>query len=248
MAACGLAAAGCASSGPAAATPPCAGLSPPALLAAGPVVLPQTYVSAGLAADVVEEIVVDRDGVVARIQLVATSVAPLAPFAEAALQRAKFAPGRIEGNPVAVRGWIRMPIGSIVKPGRKEPVYDSLRAFVPGGASREARWQLAGSVERLVLVAHVGGAVTQGALIVAVAPGGAEQTLLSVPAATPPLEIRETVKTGRFLSAAGDYRLELRAAGKPLASTTITVAAGFETAIVNSCEPLVGPEKTGPGK
>jgi hypothetical protein len=36
------------------------------------------------------------------------------------------------------------------------------------------------------------------------------------------VEIRETVKTGRFLSEAGDYRLELRAAGKPLASTTVT--------------------------
>lgn len=246
-AACGLAAAlGCAS-GPAAATPPCAGFSPPELLTAGPVALPQTYVWARLAANVVEEIVVDRDGAVARIQLVATSVAPLASFAEASLQHAKFAPGRIEGNPVAVRGWIRMPIGSIVEAGRREPAYDSLRAFVPGGASREARWQLAGSVERLVLVAHVGSNVSQGALIVAVAPGGAEQTLLTLASATPPLEIRETVKTGRFLSAAGDYRLELRAAGKPLASTTVTVAAGFETAIVNACEPLVGPEKTGPG-
>ena len=55
------------------------------------------------------------------------------------------------------------------------------------------------------------------------------------------------MKTGSFFSAAGDYRLELRAGGKPLASTTVTIAAGFETAIVNACEPLVGPEKTGPG-
>ncbi len=248
-AACGLAAAlGCASAGPAAAAPPCAGLSPPALLVAGPVNLPQTYVSARLAADVIEEIVVGRDGAVLGVQLVAASISPLAPFAEASLHHAEFAPGRIEGNPVAVRGWIRMPIGGIVKSRRRDPAYDSLRAFVPGGASREARWQLAGSLERLEIVAHIGSDVPQGAVVVAVAPGGGEQTLLTIPASAPPLEIRETVKTGRFLWAAGDYRLELRAAGKPLAATTVTVAAGFETAIVNACEPLVGPEKTGPGK
>ncbi len=239
---------GCASSGPAVAAPPCAGLTPPALVFVGGVSLPQTYVSARLAANVVEEIVVGRDGVVAGIRLVTTSVPPLAPFAEAALQHAKFTPATIEGNPVAVRGWIKVPIGGIIRSDRREPPYDDLRAFVPGGGSREALWQLAGSVDRLTLVAHVGSAVPQGAAIVAIAPGGAEQTLVSIPAAPAPLEIRETVKTGRFFAAAGDYKLELRAAGSALASATITIAAGFETAIINVCEPLVGPEKTGPGK
>ncbi len=248
LAALGLTAAlGCAS-GPAAATPPCAGLSPPFLLSAGPVNLPQSYVSARISADVVEEIVVGRDGGVAAIRLVATSVPTFGPFAEASLQRAKFVPGRIEGNPVAVRAWIRMPIGGIVKPGRKEPAHDSLRVFVPAGASREARWQLAGSVDRLALVAHVGSDVPRGATIVAVAPGGAEEMLLAVPAAASPLEVRETVKTGGFLRAAGDYRLELRGEGKVLASTTVTIAAGFESSIVNACEPLQGPERTGPGR
>ena len=78
--------------------------------------------------------------------------------------------------------------------------------------------------------------------------GGLEQTLLAIPGAPSPFDIHETVKTGRFFAAAGDYRLELRADGKPLASSTLTIAAVFETAIVNACEPLVGPEKTGPGK
>jgi len=247
-AACGLAAAlCCASSGSSTATRPCAGFSPPALLSAGPVVLPQTYVSVRLAAEVVDEIVVGRDGAVDGVKVVATAIPLLAPFAEASLRKAKFTPGTIEGNPVAVRGWIRVPIGSLMKGVRGEPAYDSLRAFIPGGASSEARWQLAGSVERLVLVAHIGNAVPRAALIVAVAPGGAEQTLLTLAAAMPPLEIRETVKTGRFFRAAGDYRLELRAAGEPIASTTVTIASGFESAIVNACEPLVGPEKTGPG-
>lgn len=235
------------SSAPAAAVPACAGLTPPALIAAGPVALPQSYVAARLAAEVTEEIVVGRDGAVSGIRLVATSVPPLAPFAEASLQRAKFSAGSIEGNPVAVRGWIKMPIGGILKTNRREPPYDSLRAFVPGGASKEALWQLAGSVDRLALVAHVGSAVPQGASVVAIAPGGAEQTLLAIPAAPAPLELHETVKTGRFLTAAGDYRLELRAGGKPLASATVTIASGFQTAVVNACAPLAGPEKTGPG-
>ncbi len=249
-AACGLAAAlGCASSAPPpAAAPACAGFVPPALIAAGPVALPQTYVSARLSAEVVEEIIVGRDGTVSGIRLVATSVPPLAPFAEASLQHGQFAPGTIEGNPVAVRGWIRMPIGGIITTKRRDPPYDSVRAFVPGGGSREALWQLAGSVDRLALTAHVGSAIAQGAAIVAIAPGGAEQTLLAIPAAPSPFDIHETVKTGRFFAAAGDYRLELRADGKPLAFSTVTIAAGFETAIVNACEPLVGPEKTGPGK
>jgi hypothetical protein len=218
------------------------------MIAAGPVALPQTYVAARLAAEVVEEIVVGRDGKVGAIRLVATSVPPLAPFAEASLQHATFSPGTIQGNPVAVRGWIRMPIGGILRTDRREPPYDTLRTFVPGGGSKEALWQLAGSVDRLTLAAHVGTAVPQGAAIVAIAPGGAEQKLLAIPAAPAPLEIHETVKTARFFTTAGDYRLELRADGKVLASATVTIASGFETAVVNACEPLVGPEKTGPGK
>jgi len=239
---------GCASSGAAVVAPACAGLTPPALVVIGGVALPESYVAAHLAADVLEEVVVGRDGAVTGIRLVATSIPTLAPFAEAALQHSTFTPATIEGNPVAVRGWIKVPIGGILKTNRRDPPFDDVRAFVPGGGSREATWQLAGSVDRLTLVAHVGSAVPQGAAIVAVAPGGAEQTLLSIPAAPAPLEIRETVKTGRFFATAGDYRLELRAGGKPLAAATVTIAAGFESAIINACEPLVGPEKTGPGK
>lgn len=238
----------CASSGaPSTAAPACAGLTPPKLLAAGPVNLTATYVSARVASNVVEEIVVERDGAVRKPRFVAAAFPSLAPFAEVSLERSKFLPGSIEGNPVAVRGVITVPVGA-VRMSQKEPPYDLLRAFVPGGGSREARWQLAGSVERVAIVAHVGSAIPQGAAIVGVAPGGAERTLLAIPAAPAPLEIRETVKTGSFLSAAGDYRLELRAGGKPLASTTVTIAAGFESAIVNACEPLAGPEKTGPGR
>jgi hypothetical protein len=231
---------------PSRATPACAGLTPPKLIQAGPVNLPATYVSARLAADVLQEVVIERDGAVDKRRLVSAPIANLAPFAQVCLERSRFIPASIEGNPVAVRGVIKIPIGNVRKLPKELP-YDTLRAFVPGGGSREALWQLAGSVERLTLVAHVGDAIPQGAAIVVVAPAGAEKTLLAIPAAPAPLEIQETVKTGSFLSGAGDYRLELRAGGKPLASTTVTIAAGFETAIVNACEPIVGPEKTGPG-
>ena len=86
-----------------------------------------------------------------------------------------------------------------------------------------------------------------------VAPGGAERVLLTIPAATPPIDVRETVRTGRFFHPAGDYALRLRAGGKTLATTALTIASGFETAVVNACEPLpgpvsgAGPERTGPG-
>jgi hypothetical protein len=237
----------CASAaGPSTAAPACAGLVPPQILSAGPVNLPPTYVAARLSSNVLEEIVVERDGSVHKPRFVAAPVPVLAPFALVSLEHSRFSPASIEGNPVAVRGLIAMPIGSVRK-FANEPAYDTLRAFVPGGASREALWQLAGSVERLTVVAHVGSAVPQGAAIVAIAPGGAEKTLLAVPAAPAPLEVRETVKAGSFFSPAGDYRVELRAGGKPLAFTTVTIAAGFETAIVNACEPIAGPEKTGPG-
>lgn len=218
--------------------PPCPGFVPPRIVAAGPVPLPPAWTAARIGADVIEEVVVDKDGAVKETRLVATAVGPLAPFAQSSLEKSRFSAGSIEGNPVAVRGVVTVPIG-MVRKAPNEPPYDALRAFVAAAGSREARWQLAGSVDRLTLVAHAGSAAASGgATIVAVAPGGAEKVLLSIPAATPPIEVRETVGTGRFLLGAGDYALELRAGGRRLAATTVTVAAGFETAVVNACEPI----------
>ena len=228
------------------AAPPCTGLVPPKLVAAGPVNLPSSYVSARLSADVFQEIVVGRDGEVRQKRLVASAVPQLVPFADVSLDKTRFIAAAIDGNPVAVRGTIVVPIGIIRRPVKNPP--DQLRVFVPGGVSREAQWQLAGSVDRVTLVAHLGADISQGAAVVAIAPSGAEKTLLTIPASPPPLDVRETVKTARFFNDAGDHRVELRASGKVLASTTLTIAAGFETAIVNACEPLEGPEKTGPGK
>jgi hypothetical protein len=214
---------------------------------AGSAALPPTWTAARLGGEVTEEIVVDKAGALKDTRLVAAEVGPLAPFARSSLERSRFSPGTIEGNPVAVRGVIVIPIG-LVRKLPNEPPFDALRAFVAGGESREARWQLAGSVERLTLVAHAGDAAASGgASVVAVAPGGAEKVLLTIPAAAPPIEVRETVRTGRFFHDAGDYALQLRAGGKTLATTTLTIAAGFETAVVNACEPLPGPQTTGPG-
>jgi len=241
---------GC-SSAPTAVPPaaPCSGLVPPQLVASGPLTLPPTYVSARLSGDVLEEIVVERDGSVKQTRLLAATVPLLAPFAQASLEKTRYAPATIDGHAVAVRGPTTVTVGMKPVP-PKDRDYDTLRAFVAGG-SRESLWQLAGSVDRLTLAAHVGSAISSGASIVAVAPGGEPKTLLSIPAsATRPLEIRETIKTGSFLQPAGDYRLELGAGGAILATTTVTIAASYESAIVNACEPLPGPgpNKTGPGK
>jgi hypothetical protein len=244
------AAVGCSSAPTAApAAAPCAGLVAPQLVASGPVSLPATYVSARLASDVLEEIVVERDGSVKDTRLLAAAVPFLAPFAQVALEKSRYTPAAIDGHPVAVRGATSVTVGLRPLP-PKDTDYDTLWAFASGD-SRESLWQLAGSVDRLTLMAHVGSEITSGAAIVAVAPGGAEKTLLAIPAAkTRPREIRETVSTGRFFEGAGDYRLELRSGTTVLATTTVTIASGFESAIVNACEPLPGPgpNKTGPGK
>lgn len=243
-----VAALGCATAPSATvAGPACPGLAPPQIVTVGPTSLPPAWTAARLGGEVTEEIVVDRTGALKDTRLVAAAIGPLAPFAQSALERSRFSPGSIEGNPVAVRGVIAVPIGAVRKL-KNEPPFDAVRVFVAGGEPREARWQLAGSVGRVTLVAHAGSPAAQGgASIVAVAPGGAEKVLLTIPAAAPPVEVRETVRTGRFFHAAGDYALQLRAGGKALAATTFTVATGFETAVVNACEPLPWPERTGPG-
>jgi hypothetical protein len=229
------------------AAPACPGFAPPRIVTAGSSAMPPTWTAARLGCEVTEEIVVDKTGALKDTRLVAAAVAPLAPFARSSLERSRFSPGTIEGNAVAVRGVITLPIG-LVRKLPNEPPFDSVRAFVAAGGSREARWQLAGSVDRLTLVSHVGSAAANGgASIVAVAPGGAEKVLLTIPPSAPPIEVRETVRTGSFFHAAGDYALQLRAGGKTVAATTLTIAAGFETAVVNACEPLPGLQTTGPG-
>ena len=120
---------------------------------------------------------------------------------------------------------------------RREPTYDTIWAFVPGGESREAQWQLRDSVSRLTLVAahrepdarrrrglrEVG--VRSGAFPVEAARSGLLRRTCA-----------RRCKTGDFFSAPGDYRIELRSGGKTIAFATLTIAESFETAVVNACE------------
>ena len=52
-------------------------------------------------------------------------------------------------------------------------------------------------------------------------------------------ELLRTVSTGRFLARTGDYRIELREAGRVSAAVTLTVAADADHAVINACEPLL---------
>ncbi len=201
----------------------------------GPLTLPDSFLAARAGGEVVDEVVIGKDGAVGSIRVARSRIPELAPYAEASLKRSRFSPASIEGNPVAARVLVTTPVG-IVRKDRTAPVYDSLWAHVPGGESREARWQLAGSVGTLTLSAHRGTAAPEETRIVAVAPDGGERTLWK--GASSAADVRETVKTGKFFARPGDYRLELRAGSRSLASTALTIAPDFTAAIVNACEPL----------
>jgi len=226
----------CAPSAPAAnpVEPACAGFTPPRRVSTGTATLPSSYTAARLGGEVVNEVVIAKDGSLTSVRLVRARVDLLAPFGEIAVKGSQFTGGAIEGNPVAVRGLVANVLGTVTA-ARKEPEYDLLWAYVAEGSSKEARWQLAESVERLTLTGHIGTPLPQGAEVIALAPSGSEKKLLSLPASAAPVELRETVSTGRFFARSGDYRLELKAGGKTLASTTLTIAPDFTTAIVNAC-------------
>jgi len=232
-----LATTGLRASGPAAASAPCAGMNPPRRLTTMPVELPASYVAARLGGIVVDEAVIDVEGRVSGLRVVRARVDRLAPFAQKSVEGSRFASASIDANPVATRVQIATTLG-IVSKARVEPEYDLVWAHVAGGQSREAQWQLARSVKRLTVTAHLGTRLGQGGDVVAVAPDGKELILVRVPAAEKPIDLSETVSTDRFLWTAGDYRLELRSGGTTLAWTTLTIADDYTRAIVNACLPL----------
>ena len=235
-----LAIGACAGSAPpagvaAAAGPGCPDFVPPRRLGAGNVPVPDSFLAARIGGDVVDEVVVGADGAVRSVRPVRARFPELAPYAQAALQKGRFSPAAIQGNPVAVRALVRTSVG-VARPARNEPAVDTIWAFVPGGEPREAQWQLRGSVSRLTLVVRIENPLPQGGEVFAKAPGGGERSLWKLAAAAPPADLRETVPAGRFFGAAGDYRIELRAGGKTLAATALTIADSYETAVVNACE------------
>lgn len=227
----------CASAPAASSVPACSGFTPPLRISTGPSSLPDSFLTARVGGEVVDEVVIGKDGAIGTIRAARSRIPELAPYAEASLRRSRFSPASIEGNPVAARILVSTPVG-IVRTDRPEPAHDSLWAHVPGGESREARWQLAGSVEKLAVEALAATVPREELRIAAVAPDGAERILWKGTPAGPSQEVREIVKTGGFFARPGDYRLELRAGGRVLAATTLTIAPDFQTAIVNACEPL----------
>jgi hypothetical protein len=226
----------CASAPASPPVPGCSGFTPPERISTGPSALPDSFLAARVGGVVVDEVVIGKDGAVGTIRAARSRIAELAPYAEASLRRSRFSPASIEGNPVAARILVSTIVG--ILPNRPEPAYDSLWTHVPGGESREARWQLAGSVERLAVEARVAAAPGEELRIAAVAPGGAERVLWKGTPSGSPAEVRETVRSGGFFARPGDYRLELRAGSRVLSTTTLTIAPDFQRAIVNACEPL----------
>jgi hypothetical protein len=235
--AAGLAAAWLGASPAVAASLPCAAMTPPRRVTTAPVELPATYTAAQVGGIVVDEAVIGVDGQVSGLRVVRARLEILAPFAQKSVQASRFEAASIEGNPVATRVQIATTLG-IVARARVEPEYDLVWAHVAGGQSREAQWQLARSVRKLTVTAHLGTRPGQGGEVVAVAPDGKERILLRLPRAETPIDATQTVSTDRFFWTAGDYRLELRTDGKALAWTTVTIADDHTRAIVNACAPL----------
>ena len=215
----------------------CEGMTPPRRLTTANVVLPPSYTAARIGGIVVDEAVIGVDARISAIRVVRTRWEGLGPFAQKSVEDSRFEAALIEGNPVATRVQIATPLGNLQKT-RAEPEYDMVWAHVPGGQPREARWQLAQSVESLTVTAHLGNTPGAGGDVVAVAPDGKERILVRIPASDHPVDAREIVSTGDFFSPAGDYRLELRSGGKVLAWTTLTIADDYTRAIVNGCQPL----------
>ncbi len=240
---------GCAGSAPTVLSEgrPCVGLHPPAPQRVVPVDLPPTFAAARLSAEIPAEVVVRPDGTVGEAAMRTAEYGMLAPFAEETLKRGRFSPGTFENNPAAVRLAVRVPIGT--------PRHlDDARApaeiwlYVAPGQSREAHWQLRDSVRSVTLIGHVPRLPAPGGAVVVVAPDGQVHTLLTIPPAEAPQEMRQTVPSARVFSAAGQYRVELRGAGtSALASARFTVADDFRGAVINACDPIVLSRKTGPG-
>ena len=222
---------------PAESSAPCAALNPPRRLTTAPVELPASFSAARAGGVVVDEAVVGIDGKLSGLRLVRTRFDALAPFGQRSVENSRFQAASIEGNPAATRVRIATTLGMVSK-ARAEPEYDLLWAHIPGGQSREAQWQLAKSVGSLTVTAHLGTVTRQDAEIVAVAPDGKERVLVRIPASEKPVDLERTVSTEKFFWAAGDYRLELRASGKTLAWTTLTIADDYTRAIVNACQPI----------
>src|SRR5262245_33059384 len=182
-------------------------MTPPRRVTTATVELPPTFIAARAGGIVVDEVIVGVDGKIYDLRVVRARFDALAPFGQKSVQLSRFDAATIEGNPVATRVRVATTLGTVSK-ARVEPEYDLVWAHVAAGQSREAQWQLAKSVERLTVSAHLGTVTGQSGEIVAVSPDKKERVLVKLASSDKPLDVEETVATGKFFSEAGDYRLE----------------------------------------
>jgi hypothetical protein len=226
--------------------PACQGLAPPRVVGMQRVDLPASLASVRLAGELPAEVTVAGDGSARESAMRTGDLPVLASFVQETLKHTRFDAGSFEGNAAAVRIPVQVPIGGPRPPATNPRAPAEVWAYVAAGQSREARWQLRGSVAWVTVSAHAPKLPAPGAEIVAVAPDGQTLTLVKVPASNRPQDVRQTVATGKFFAATGTYRLELRAS-KVLASAHFTIADDYRGAVINACEPLTLPRKTGPG-
>lgn len=179
------------------------------------------------------EIVVGRDGKVRDAQIVGTTFMVFALAADDAIRKSTYFPATLDGKPVASRFWVRVPFG-IPKDVESSVARNRVTAFVPGDEPARARFQLAGSVRRVTVVADVASAPPVEVSVVAIAPGGAERVLVR-PGSAASRQIRSSVRTGDFFSKAGEYRIRLRHGDRTIGEGGFAVAADEESAVVNAC-------------
>jgi len=180
------------------------------------------------------EIVVDGQGKVREARIVGTTFMLFSMAADTALRKSRYFPATLEGRPVATRFRVRMPFG-VPKDVESSPARNRVTAFVPGEEPAAARWQLAGSVRRVTVLAHAASVAPSEVSVVAVAPDGRERVLVSASRSRRDREIRIVARTEDFFSKPGEYRLRLKQKDQLLTEGGFTVAEDEESAVINAC-------------
>lgn len=179
------------------------------------------------------EVIVDRTGKVRDVRIVGTTFMVFALAADGALRKSTYFPATLEGRPVASRFWVRVPFG-VPREIESSPARNRVTAFVPGDEPRRARWQLKDAVDRVTIVGDIASVAPAEVAVVAIAPGGRERVLLPA-GRSESRQLRATVKTGDFLSRAGEYQIQLRQGDRIIAQGGFTVADDETSAVLNAC-------------
>jgi hypothetical protein len=194
---------------------------------------PPTAMRARMSGESTHELVVDRDGKVRDAHILGTTFMVFALAADDALRKSLYFPATLDGRPVASRFWVRVPFG-VPRGFESSPARNRVTAFVPGDETPGARWQIAGKVRRVTVVAEIASAPPGEVSVVATAPGGAEHVLVPRGGASS-REIRTSVRSGDFFSKAGEYRVNLRQGERTIGVGSFTIAPDEGSAIVNAC-------------